>query len=79
MTYAEYLWHSRVTAPRISGGIWRNMAGTQLGASGLQNSLHTRESHCTLLVKLAQKGQQNSQMSHKCQQNEKSWGNGEQT
>ena len=66
--YAEYVRHSCMIAPRILGCIRHNMACTELGASASRNSQHTRESRCTWLVKLAQKGQENGQRSKKGQQ-----------
>ena len=51
------------------GGIRCSMTCAQLGALGLKNSQHTRESWCLLMLKLAQKGKQNGQTIQRGQQN----------
>ena len=45
--YAEYVRHSSMIAPRISGCVLHNMACAELGTSASRNSRRTRESRRT--------------------------------
>ena len=85
--YAKYIWHGSIIVPRISEGIWQNMAWGKLSASGsCWNYRHTRESLRMSLVRVVQKGQQTvkqattvnkirkvSKKVNKGHQNQKSW------